>query len=175
MTPREIVLLLLTLAAALFGATILLARPKFREWQDMRDQKLDIYAQIERDRQLINGRDAWIERLTDLSALLPHFPADARMDNHWLSVMDSLAAKSGVRINQRQAGEEIRMGDVYEMALECKDWEADLESLVRFLFELQSQGAMLDVRNVLIKPKPNGQLRGRFSLSCAYTKAEGGS
>jgi hypothetical protein len=59
---------------------------------------------------------------------------------------------------------------VYELAIDCREWEATLDPLVRFLFDLQSEGAMFDVRQLMIKPKGKGVLRGRFALYCAYTR-----
>jgi hypothetical protein len=57
------------------------------------------------------------------------------------------------------------------LPIECREWEASLDALVRFLFELQSEGAMLDIRQLLIKPRGQGILRGRFTLYCAYARA----
>lgn len=170
MTTREIMLLLITLVIALFGATALFARPKYREWKEMGVRREALRADIERDRMMVNSRDRWASELITLSKELPHFGASERMDTHWLSTMEAIAARNGVNIMRRQAGEERRMGDVFELPIECRDWEAELEPLVKFLFDLQSQGAMLDVRHLLVKPKSAGTLRGRLSLSCAYTR-----
>ena len=62
------------------------------------------------------------------------------------------------------------MGDVFELPIEVRDWEGSLEALVGFLFELQSQGAMLDIRHLVMKPNEKKVLRGRFVLYCAYTR-----
>jgi hypothetical protein len=50
-----------------------------------------------------------------------------------------------------------------------------LDAIVKFLYDLQSQGAMMDVRKLMMKPHgvaPQGGylMKGRFSLTCAYTK-----
>lgn len=169
MTAREVLLLLVTLVAALFGATVLLARPKVREWREMTAEIEQMEDEIARAQSLIATREKWQARLRELSKHLPHFGQNVRMDTRWLSTVEAIAARNGVQILQRQAGEERRMGDVFELPIECKDWEADLDSLVHFMYELQSQGA-LDIRHLLVKPKGAGKLRGRFSLTCAYTK-----
>lgn len=172
LSSREIVLGVATLSVALFGGTALLARPKFRVWKDMRARQAELRSQIELDRRLVAQREGWDKKLSEVSKLLPVQPAGKKMHVHWLSIMDRLAAKHGVTIRKRQAGEEKRQGDVYELPIECRDWEGSLESIVNFLFELQSEGAMLDIRQLLIKPKGKntGQLRGRFTLYCAYTR-----
>ena len=78
------------------------------------------------------------------------------------------------RILKRQVGEEEKHGDVYELPIDCRDWEATLDSLTHFLFDLQAENAMLDVRQLLIRPnKDASKLRGRFLLNCAYTRGPG--
>jgi hypothetical protein len=176
MTRREWVLLMATLGAVLFGVSILVARPKVRDWRDLRVARAEVRRQMQRDLDLIATRARWDEELARLSTQLPQFAADAKMEVHWLSVMDGIAGKHGVKILQRQAGDEKRDGDVYEVPVECKDWAGGLENLVRFLFELQAEGAMLDVRQLYVRPRKPGdsELRGRFSLSCIYTRESTG-
>jgi len=173
MNSRELVLLLATLAVALFGVSYLVVRPKAHEWKAMREEKAELRRQIGRDRELIAGRVQWAAQLASLSGLLTEVPEGQKVDVYWLAMMEGKAVQHGVTILRRQAGEEKRMGDVYEMPIECQDWEGDLESLVHFLFDLQSAGAMLDVRHLQVRPKSGAVLKGRFSLSCAYTRGSG--
>jgi hypothetical protein len=171
-SSRETVLLLATGIAVLFGVSLLVARPYSPEWRDLRARAAELRRQIRVEKEMIASRGHWAARLDELSVLLPEFPADAKMDIHWLTVMDSMAQKNSVKIVQRQAGEERRMGDVYEMTIECRSWEGSLAAMVRFLFDLQSEGGMLDVRQLQVRPKAGTELRGRFSLHCAYTRAK---
>ena len=170
MSARELILGILTVGVILFGITALLAKPKIDELKEINEQKLAIINDIKIEKRLVEKRDLWRKRLTEMSQLLPMEPADKDMDVHWLSVMDHIASKHGVKILKRLSGDEVQMGDVYELPIECKEWEADLDSLVNFLFELQSEGAMLDIRQLLVKPKSKGMLKGRFTLYCAYTR-----
>ena len=65
-----------------------------------------------------DGLDKWIKDFQELNKQVPPFPADKKMDVHWLSVMDDVASKHGVVISKRQVGEEKRTGDLYEMPIE---------------------------------------------------------
>lgn len=170
MNPRELVLLLATLAVALFGVSYLAMRPKAREWKAIRETKAELRRQVARDRELIASREQWAGELETLSGLLTEVPAGQKVDVFWLTMMDGKAEQHGIKVLRRSAGEEKRMGDVYEMPIECQDWEGDLKSLVHFLFDLQSAGAMLDIRQLQVRPKSGAELKGRFSLSCAYTR-----
>jgi hypothetical protein len=178
MTPRELVLLFLTFAALLFGVSWLVVRQKITEWKDIRVAKVQIDRNIEVDRRMIDSRNHWNAKLATLRELLEEFEEDADVDTHWMSIMDDIASKHGVNISDRKAGAEKPQGEVYELAIECKEWDGELKSLVDFLFELQSKGAMLDIRQLRIKPKPKagGRLEGAFTLHCAYTRKseEGG-
>jgi hypothetical protein len=170
MSPRESVLLLLTAAVALFGISAMLARPKVEEWKTLRISQREVAAEIEAEQELIASRAKWQKEFEELSQYLPRYSATKKMDIHWLSIMDNLAAKHKVRISRRQVGDEKRVGDVYEMPIECRDWEGELEPIVRFLFDMQVQGVMLDIRQIFIKPLKGAKLRGRFTLYCAYTR-----
>ena len=62
--------------------------------------------------------------------------------------------------------------------VECKEWEGSLESLVKFLYAVHAEGAMLDVRKLFIRPgssaagKAATGLRGSFTLFCAYLRSD---
>ncbi|MFO7871048.1 MAG: hypothetical protein R6V03_06410 [Kiritimatiellia bacterium] len=170
-SPREWILMLVTAAVVIFGVTVLALKPRFEVWREQGRTRRELLSAIEKDRALINERERWESELRELSKLLPQFPYEKEMEVHWLSLMDRLASKHGVRITRRETGEEEKQGLVYELPIECREWEADLESFLRFLFDLQDQGAMLEVRRLFVKQKNPSVLRGRFTLYCSYTKA----
>lgn len=169
-SKRESILALATLSVALFGATGMVVRPKLDRLKQIRAEQVSVNAEIRRDRGLVSERKKWVTELEELSKALPLYPRDKKMDVYWLAYMDKAAAKHGVRIKRRKAGKERSEGDFYELPIEVEHdgWEGSLDSLVRFLFDLHSQGAMLDIRQLLIKPRKDGLLEGRFSLYCAY-------
>lgn len=171
-TSREMTLGLITLTVALFGGTVLLARPRLTEWQRLKQARARLKNQIRRDRELVAKRAEWQARFAALNNAMPQYGTDQKTDILWLSTIDSVARKHGLEIRRIEAREERQQGDIYELPIECNEWEGSLDALVHFLFDLQSRGAMLDMRFLLIKPKAGKVLRGRFSLSCAYTREE---
>jgi len=173
-SSREAMLALVAAAVILFGGSAMLVKPKLVYWKELRAKQGDVIQHIEQDKRLVAERGKWTNQLEALSKMLPQHPADKKVDVYWLSIMDNLASKHGVKISKRQAGEEKKQGDVYELPIDCNEWEGNLDSIVHFLFDLQSEGAMLDIRQLLIKQKEKGLLRGRFSLCCAYTRAPQG-
>jgi Tfp pilus assembly protein PilO len=170
LSQREIILAMVTGTVVLFGMTAILSKSKIDEWKDINKAQNDLVAQIQKNKEIIASRAVWQKKLNELQKSLPEYPADKKMDVQWLSTMDELASKHGVKILKRQAGEEKVVGDVYELPIECKEWEGNLNAIVHFLFDLQSQGAMLDIRQLQMKPKSGDVLRGYFALYCAYAK-----
>jgi len=170
-TPRESMLALT--APILFGGSALVARGRLDRWREIKAEQARLRGEIEADRALVAEREKWETEFAALSRMLPSFPADRKMDVHWLSVMDAAASRHGVSITRRRVGEEKQEGDVYELPIEVEHegWQGSLEALVRFLFELQSEGAMLDIRQLRVTPRSDGQLSGRFTLYCAYRRA----
>lgn len=172
-TAREKALAAATLMALLYGLLGLSVRGRL---EALKTQRLAYRAQrdeLNLRNDLIARREQWERQYGELADLMPVFEADRRVDTHWLGVMDRLAAKNQIAIVRRQIGEEKQAGGVFEMPIECKEWEGTLEALTGFLYDLQSEGAMLDVRQMHVRPAPGnpGRLRGSFTLNCAYMRA----
>jgi len=173
-SDREAILGVATIAAILFGGTAIFAKPRIEQWKGARSGQAAVRADIEADRKLIEGRAEWQARYAEISRKLVSVPADKRTDAYWLSVVDKTAAAHSLAISKRQAMEEKSLGEVQELPIEC-NWDGSLDSLVRFLFDLQSRGAMFDMRQLLVKPTAKDMLRGRFVLYCAYTREKAAS
>jgi Tfp pilus assembly protein PilO len=169
-TRREIVLTLATLTVALFGGSLVLVKPRIQAWKDLQAQQNELRRQIEVDSRMVAQRAQWAAKFAELSQVLPRHPADKEVDVYWLSILNDAAKKQGVELRRIEADKEKPQGDVFELPIECKEWAGTLPALVRFLFDLQTQGAMLDIRHLLIKPRGKGVLGGRFTLYCAYMR-----
>lgn len=169
---REIVLFFATGTVVLIGGALLLAKPVFKEMKETRTKMATLRSTIEYDKQLVAQDDLWASRIEELSKLLPHHPKGKNVGVYWLSTMNRIASRHGVRILKHQLGEESMEGDVCELPIDCKEWEGELKAVVHFLFDLQKDGAMLDIQQLTMKPKGRNLLRGRFVLLCAYTRDE---
>jgi len=170
--PREKALAAATVVVLLFGALGLSAKGRLEAWRGRRAVYAARTQELARQRLLIANRADWEARYAELRDLMPVFPADKQVDTYWLGTMDAVASKNGVSIVKRQVGAEKLAGDVYEFTIECKEWEGSLAALVKFLYDLQAEGAMLDMRQLFVRPHPSnpGILRGSFTLACAYLR-----
>lgn len=127
-----------------------------------------------RECKLIGERQFWADEYENEKSQMPTFGYSQTTDTTWLQKMDELAEKNHIAISQRQGGKEVEKGDVHELPIEVKNWEGALESLVRFLYELDnSADGMFDVSNLVFKPgAKKGYLKGSFTLTCAYMREE---
>lgn len=132
-------------------------------------------ARLSRERAVISQRDFIQNRYETLRDRMPTFPMGKSVDTHWLPIMDNTARANNVNIAQRSIGGEEELGEVTELTLECRDWEGRLDSLVWFLYDIETrEDAMMDVRAITIRPstKKPGILQGTFTLNCAYMRQE---
>jgi hypothetical protein len=167
-------MLLVAVVAVLYAVAALSYKGQAANWK--KEEKIWRSAQkkAQEEKALIAARGEWEARYEQMYGLMPVFPYDRDVDTYWLNLMDTAAKRNDLFISRQQAGKEVEVGDVYELPIDCKAWEGTLESLVKFLYDLQKEGAMLDVRQLFVQPvagKP-GQLKGTFLLTCAYMRGE---
>ena len=93
-------------------------------------------------------------------------------DTTWMRKMDDFAAKYHVVIAQTEIGDEVEAGDVLERTITVRNFEGSLESLVKFMYELEnSEKGMFDMKSLNLKPSSKkGYLKGNFTITCAYMK-----
>jgi len=123
---------------------------------------------------LIAQKTKWTEAYEDEKKAMPTFEIGKATDTTWQRKLDEIAAKHHIAIAQRQAGKESVAGEVLELPIEVKSWEGALESLVKFMHELENTDeGMFDIRSLSLKPSAKrGYLKGSFTLTCAYMRGE---
>ncbi len=128
----------------------------------------------ERECRLIGEKQKWNDAYEDEKAQMPTFAFGKTTDTTWLQKMDELAEKHHISISQRQGGSEVEKGDVLELPIDVRNWEGALESLVKFLHELENTSeGMFDMGSLSFKPSSKkGYLRGSFTLTCAYMRED---
>lgn len=166
-------MLLITMVLVLYAVAFLFYRKQTENWKKQQRIYQSACEKYDAECDLIAAKDEWDARYREMRTLMPVFPYDRDVDTHWLSLMDTTASANRLSITRRQTGSEEEVGDVFELPVVCSNWEGTLESLVNFLYGLRREGAMLDVRQLYIRPdaKP-GYLKGTFTLYCAYMRGE---
>ncbi len=172
-SSREKNMLMIAVVAVLYAVGALCFKKQSANWKTEQRVCANAQKKLLEENALIAAKDEWAEKYEQMRNLMPVFPNDKDVDTHWLNIMDSAATRNGFTIARRQTSKEVEIGDVYELPIDCKDWEGTLESLVKFMYDLHKEGAMLDVRQLFIRPanKP-GFLKGTFTLYCAYMRGK---
>lgn len=147
---------------------------KASSWNLSQRKYRDSVKRYEKERALIAKKAYWNDEYEAERSKMPMFPDGEKVGMHWLEMMDTLAGENHISISSRQDGKEETVGDVFQLQVEVKGWEAALESLVKFLFALEhAEDAMFDVKSIDMKPSSHkGYLKGQFSLNCAYMRGE---
>ena len=126
------------------------------------------------EKKLISQRQKWNDAYEEEKAQMPTFAFGKATDTTWLQKLDELAEKHHISISQRQPGKEIEKGDILELQIEVRNWEGALESLVKFMHELENTSeGMFDVGYLNFKPSSKkGYMKGSFTLTCAYMRED---
>jgi hypothetical protein len=154
----------------LFAGTAMVGKSKIDDLKEMRSERDKLNNSIERNKSLVDQKEKWTKRMEAFKGKMPRFPQGKHMDVYWSNEVEKKANANDFKILKYEVGSEHQEGPIYELPIECRDWEGSLDSLVHFLFDLESKGAMLDVRYLRVKPKNKTIRKGRFSLYCAYMR-----
>ncbi|MFH0954395.1 MAG: type 4a pilus biogenesis protein PilO [Verrucomicrobiota bacterium] len=172
---RELTLAWLTTVTVVLGGTYWFGQPMTKEWKDsIRARENLAYRRKEAGR-LLDEKEAVNQRLQALRQQLPQYPAGQDVTAELLKTLERTAQEEGVVLLRREPEKEKSVGDLYEVAINCT-WEGELEGIVQFLYALQVQGAILDIRQLTMSPLQGGvkRLKGNFTVDCAYTRATSG-
>jgi hypothetical protein len=131
--------------------------------------------QYEKETKLISEAGKWDELYESERAAMPMFEDGKATDTTWRSKVEELAKANLVQVHQIEHGKEIETGDVLQLPIEIKSFEASLEALVKFMHSLDSaEDGMFDVKSLSVKPSnKKGYLKGSLSLTCAYMREDG--
>ena len=120
---------------------------------------------------LIDRRSEIYDEYDEEKSHMPTFDFGKSTDTTWLKLIDEIAARNNVFVYSRQAGRETVNDDVLELSIDVKNWEGALESVVRFMHELENTDeGMFDISKLDFKPGGKGYLKGSLSLTCAYMR-----
>lgn len=171
LTSREALLAWLTGVTLVLAGTYWFAQPRLQELKDLR-KATDALSLRKKEAELLLGRRSEVDgQLAAVRRQLPVHPIGKDVTADFLRTLERLASQNGISLLRREAEPERSTGDIREVSINC-NWEGTLDALVRFLYALQTQGAMLDVQQLTVSPIPGGhaRLKGTFTVDFAYTR-----
>lgn len=170
-SQRETLLALATLTAVLFGLTYWMAGSRIEEQRHIQEDKERLLRQIELHKRILTEKESWTTRLTELQDQLPVYDEKTAVTAELLKEIKRTADQYGLDLLRTQPYREEQIGNLYELGVNC-NWEGELEALVRFLYDLHSQGIRFDVRQLNAQPdaRREGLLKGSMIIECAYRR-----
>lgn len=174
LSNRETILAVASLTALLFGLTYWLAASRIEEQRTLADERARLLRQMELHRRILAEQTNWIGRLVELQEQLPVYDSRTPVTAELLKEIKRIADRNGLDLVRTQPYREEQVGSLFELGVSC-NWEGDLEALVRFLYDLQTQGIRYDVRQMTVQPEARqaGRLRGTMIIDCAFRREEG--
>ncbi len=174
LSGRELTLAWLTTVTVLLGATYWVGQSRVKEWKDSVRGRGTFAMQKQQLARLIEEQAGINQRLDALRKQLPKYPAGKDVTAELLMTLEKTAQENSVVLLRREPEKEKSAGDLYEIAINCT-WESELAGLVHFLYALQVQGAILDIRQLTVTPAQGAnRLKGNFTVDCAYAREASG-
>ncbi len=170
---RETLLGLIAFTAILFGLTYWLTGSTIVEQRRIKADKVRLLRQIELHKRILTEKDVWISRLEELQSQLPVYDDKTAITAELLKLIKRMADEHGLDLVRTQPYREEQNGGLYELGVSC-NWEGKLDSLVHFLYTLQSQGVRFDVLQLNAQPDAQRDriLKGSMTIDCAYRKGK---
>ncbi len=168
---RELLLGMAALTVVLFGFTYWLAGSKIAAQRQLTEERTRLLRQIKLHKRILDERKDWISRLIELQDQLPVYNEKTSVTAEVLKLIKRTADEYGLDLIRTQPYREEQRGALYELGVSC-NWEGELDALVRFLYDLQSQGIRFDVRQLNAMPdaRREGVLKGSMIIDCAYRR-----
>lgn len=170
-TPREMVLFWGVALTALLAISFWFCAPKVKMWQECNKERESKRQRIKLAEYRVSQRGACEKKLQEIAQKLTKYPADQDVTADYLKILENIVRENNVTLSQRRPQKEKKQKDLYEFAIDCT-WEADLGSMVHFLYALEQQKVTMDMGdlNMSLQEGGKGKLNGSFSLICLYTR-----
>jgi Tfp pilus assembly protein PilO len=174
-STREMGLAWVTTVVLTLAATYWFGQPKAKAWKDAVKDRETLRWKMKEIEHLLGDQANVNQRLAVLREQLPQHPRGKDVTAELLMTIERTAQQHGLILLRREPEKEKSVDDLYEVAINCA-WESTLDALVHFLYALQIQGAILDIRQLTMTPGQGSpdRLKGNFTVNCAYTRAPAG-
>jgi Tfp pilus assembly protein PilO len=157
----------------LIGITYWILEPRWKKWEERQEEMKLLRERMQVTAHLLEQKDKWEEKFVRLRDELPRYPAGRQVTAELLKNIEQTARRHNLTLLRREPEKPEDMGDLYEVAIHCT-WDSELEPLTHFLYAIQIQGAILDIRNLSVTPMKGapGRLKGSFTVDCAFTREQ---
>jgi len=173
---REQILVSVIAGIVVLGATWGVGVALTQRWRDVRDHVSTCRREVMAMRTAINQKSRWQGEVEQLRRGLGRQEHAIEQMSDLLKRIDEVGAASGLVINSRRPQAVAERGAYRELPLQCA-FESTTESLVRFLYALQTGASAISVDQLQVAPRPDNPsvLRGEIQLRAFTSRPAKGS
>jgi Tfp pilus assembly protein PilO len=170
-TKRERWLLGVTITVIVVGVNYFLVIPLLRSWRDTGDRLRTQERELALIRATIQREPQWRKQYDELRQSLGQRTESFQKVSDVEKKIVEVATSAGVQLTSRRSLQEEDKG-VYRVLPEQCALEATTESLVRFLFALQTGSGFMSIEQLQVSPRPEnpGILRCDIQVRALATK-----
>lgn len=150
---RERILLIVTISLVVVGVNYLLVSRLVDPWRDTARQLTAQRRERDAMRDVIRQKSDWQRRYQELGADLQQ-STEFEKDSDVLKKIDELKASSGILMQSISSGRMEQHEVAREWPVTCR-FEATIESLVKFLYGLQTSSGFMTVEQINVTAKPD--------------------
>ncbi|MEM7393517.1 MAG: hypothetical protein AAF492_14320 [Verrucomicrobiota bacterium] len=173
LSARETILGWLTLVALLLGVSYYFGEPMYKQWREGEGVRQDLERRKTLALAKISKKDQVQKKIERLQTIMPKYPKKTDIRSQFLKTVQRNADKFDLTILRQEPQDEEETGELYSLTVNCS-WEGELEAIVRFLYALQIEGAMIDFKQLTITPSRTSpdRLKGNCIIDFAYSRVD---
>jgi len=170
---RELWLVVTAGVVLVLLSTLWIAHTALVDWRESAQQEKKLQDKLRITKHLLAQRDSVTNQLETLQRKLPRYGPERDVTAEQMRTLDRLAQEQSFGLGQREPQMENTNGVVREIAIHSA-WESDLGALTHFLYALQTQNVIFDVRRltVALAPGATDHLKGSLVINSAYAVTE---
>ncbi len=173
-TKRERGILIFTITAIVLGINYFLVVPLLHSWGETGVQLKSKQRVLDSMQATIQQKDGWSKEYDQLKKGLGQQTEPFKYASDVAKKIQQIATSSGVQVNATRQMTEEDKGVYRVMPVQCTV-EATTESLVKFLFALQTGAGFMSVEQLTLSPRPENPGILRCEIQVRALSAKPGS
>jgi len=157
---------------ALLG-TVWVVRETLDDWKASTQLERKTQEKLRLTKRTLSQRETVASQLETLQRKLPRYSPDRDVTAEQMRTLDRIAQEQSFGLGQREPQLENTNGVVREIGIHSA-WESDLGALTHFLYALQTQDVIFDVRRLTVSLASGAtdHLKGSMVINSAYAVTE---
>jgi len=175
LNKRERVLLSTTITLIVLGVNYLLLVPLTHRWGSLREQLSSKRRELKEDEAFIQRAPQWQKEYDELRGKANQQSVRFQQASDVSKKIEELRSASGILIKDTRTMSIVER-DVYrELPVQCNNIEATAETLVKFLYAVQTSPEFMSIEELTVTPQPDNPrlLRCTIRLQALMGKSEG--